>query len=413
MKKNIRIVLLRCVLALLILLNMTVIFLFSEQNGEQSHQTSSGVSEVVANATIKDFDQKPKDEQQSIISDINKPLRKIAHMAEFGSLGALVFLFLLTWNGKLLWRYGAALAFTFVYACTDEWHQSKTVARGPQFTDVLIDLSGALIVCSIILLICTIIKQKRGSLPYRIQTTHYHIKGNCPERPLCIAIASDLHCEPCETPLERIRSEKPDLILIPGDLMDDTTLADSKSNGYHFLRACAEIAPTFYSLGNHEIACYHKGNPWRHPTPIPLTEDAIARIRATGVHFLDNDCVRFESMTICGIGSGINGRKNKPDTDLIRHFAEQSGYRILLCHHPEYFVPYIKGTDIELTVCGHAHGGQWRIFGRGIYAPGQGLFPKYTAGVLENRCVISRGLSNHTIYPRLFNTRELVILHLE
>ena len=60
---------------------------------------------------------------------------------------------------------------------------------------------------------------------------------------------------------------------------------------------------------------------------------------------------------------------------------------------------------------GHAHGGQWRIFGRGVYAPGQGIFPKYTSGVIDGRCVISRGLSNHTHVPRIFNPPELVMVY--
>ena len=99
-----------------------------------------------------------------------------------------------------------------------------------------------------------------------------------------------------------------------------------------------------------------------------------------------------------------------PRLEWLENFCAVEKPKILLCHHPEYYVPYIQKADIDLTVCGHAHGGQWRIFGRGIYAPGQGLFPKYTAGVLDQKCVISRGLGNHTWIPRIFNRRELVII---
>jgi predicted MPP superfamily phosphohydrolase len=46
-----------------------------------------------------------------------------------------------------------------------------------------------------------------------------------------------------------------------------------------------------------------------------------------------------------------------------------------------------------------------------VFAPDQGLFPKYTSGVHEGRLVISRGLSNTvTPIPRLFNSRELVVV---
>ena len=66
-------------------------------------------------------------------------------------------------------------------------------------------------------------------------------------------------------------------------------------------------------------------------------------------------------------------------------------------------------------LCGHAHGGQWRIpFTKiGLYAPGQGLFPEYTSGVHEKgktAMVISRGLGNSEFPLRLFNRPEIVVI---
>jgi len=87
--------------------------------------------------------------------------------------------------------------------------------------------------------------------------------------------------------------------------------------------------------------------------------------------------------------------------------------KILLSHHPEYYAQYIKATKIDLTVSGHAHGGQWRFFGQGIFAPGQGFFPKYTAGVHDDRLIISRGLGNPHPIPRFNNPPELVIVEIE
>ena len=81
---------------------------------------------------------------------------------------------------------------------------------------------------------------------------------------------------------------------------------------------------------------------------------------------------------------------------------------MLLCHHPEYYPKYIKDLPVDLTLSGHAHGGQWRLFGRGAYAPGQGIFPKYTAGVYENRLLVSRGLGNLYIVPKINNPPEIL-----
>jgi hypothetical protein len=70
----------------------------------------------------------------------------------------------------------------------------------------------------------------------------------------------------------------------------------------------------------------------------------------------------------------------------------------------------LRERKIDLTVSGHAHGGQWSLFGRGLFAPDQGLFPKYTRGVHEGRLVVSRGLSNSIRLPRIFTPTELLYL---
>ena len=107
------------------------------------------------------------------------------------------------------------------------------------------------------------------------------------------------------------------------------------------------------------------------------------------------------------------GAKAPPETAWLRDYAAQPGFKLLLCHQPEYWARYIRPLPIELTLSGHAHGGQIRLFGRGLYAPGQGLLPRYTAGVYENRLVVSRGLANTTVVPRLCNPTEMVYVQLQ
>ena len=62
---------------------------------------------------------------------------------------------------------------------------------------------------------------------------------------------------------------------------------------------------------------------------------------------------------------------------------------------------------------GHAHGGQVRIGGHGLWSTSQGFLPKYTSGVNqmgESQVVISRGLGDSEPYPRIFNQPELVVV---
>jgi len=94
--------------------------------------------------------------------------------------------------------------------------------------------------------------------------------------------------------------------------------------------------------------------------------------------------------------------------------AAQPGFRLLMCHHSEYFRKHVAPFDIDLTVSGHAHGGQVRIGRQGLYAPGQGILPRWTSGFyFSDRLLVSRGLTNATWAPRINCGCELILLHLE
>ena len=96
--------------------------------------------------------------------------------------------------------------------------------------------------------------------------------------------------------------------------------------------------------------------------------------------------------------------------DWLDGFECQPGYRLLLSHHPEYWHRYLRSRQIDLILSGHAHGGQIRLFGQGLFSPGQGLLPKYSSGIHGNM-IISRGLSNTGgVVPRLFNPTETVYI---
>ncbi len=410
-----KLLLLRCCLGLLIIANMTMIFLFSAETGKESGETSGRVVQAIAELLVPGFDEMSEQERVTVLESLHGPVRKLAHMAEFGLLSIWILLLSLTTPGRVLPRYGLSVGATALYAVSDEIHQAFSAGRGPGVGDVLIDTLGAILACGAVLGIrAWFLWRKQRKEACTLQLTHYHLNfPSLPAASLKIAVASDLHGKSGEETLRLLEAERPELLLIPGDLMEDKELADEHAPGFAFLRACASLAPTYYSLGNHEIACYHKGNPFRHPTPIMPDEAARARIRATGAILLDNAYVTVGNLTICGLTSGINGRENKPDPGVLSSFASAPGFRILLCHHPEYYIPYVKETGVELTVSGHAHGGHWRVFGRGIYAPGQGLLPKYTSGMPEPGWVISRGIGDHTRIPRFCNRRELLMLHCE
>ena len=253
-----------------------------------------------------------------------------------------------------------------------------------------------------------------------MKTTQYRLTTHKKGISFKAAVVADLHDRPYGEVLQILKKEKPDLILIPGDLseaLDRSPDEVSRREGMSLLSACAAIAPTFYSLGNHEIGGCHgriykakvKGE-GSHP-PFAMRQEWRRIIEDSGVTFLDNAYAEWNGLVIGGLGSGLLDPNGCPPLDWLDAYTKAPGYKLLLCHHPEYYARYLRPLDIDLTVSGHAHGGQWRFFGHGVFAPDQGLFPKYTSGVHEERLVISRGVCNtFPLIPRFFNPREVVVV---
>ncbi|MBR0377498.1 MAG: metallophosphoesterase [Lachnospiraceae bacterium] len=258
---------------------------------------------------------------------------------------------------------------------------------------------------------------------------------------LTIAHISDLHNKDGRQAIESMRNRKPDIIVITGDLVlrrrptDDMLIVQSEKNVLPFLSECAQIAPTYMSLGNHEVM---------------LNQDDFELIAQTGVELLDNRFVKTDKYVIGGLTSAYVSRYRrelaemeawekaaegtragryhipKPfwrprmqETDYawLDTFVKVPRYRILLSHHPEYWCmeePMLINRNIDLVLSGHAHGGQFRLFGQGFFAPGQGWFPKYTSGIHRGkygRMIISKGMANTVrVAPRLFNPTEVVYI---
>ncbi|MFA6730008.1 MAG: metallophosphoesterase [Eubacteriales bacterium] len=240
-----------------------------------------------------------------------------------------------------------------------------------------------------------------------IKITTYNIYLNQNIAATKIALVADLHNKPHDNVIAACKLNKPDFIAVAGDLMEllnrDESIDLENKIGFEFLKKAAAVSPTVYSLGNHE----------KKPG-----KTAAEKIKNTGAVFLDNSFATLGGIIFGGLSSGYSLGKIKtpfnpePETAWLSDFAKKDGVKILLSHHPEYYKKYIKKYDIDLVLAGHAHGGQWRFFGRGVFAPGQGFFPKYTSGVYENRLVVSRGLAARNNLPRIFNPPELVFVNL-
>ena len=251
-----------------------------------------------------------------------------------------------------------------------------------------------------------------------MRNTFYKICSPSFKQNVRFALVSDLHAQDYREVLRLVKAAEPDYILFGGDIFEalDGSFAERNERVLPLFFEATKIAPCFYCTGNHEDHATHshfRGEKVFYGMGHKYEEKFVEKIKDSGVKLLLDDYVIFDGIAFGGLASGLVSDSGEPDLNFLNRFAELDAPKVLICHHPEYYPRYIKNLPIDLTVSGHAHGGQWRFFGRGVYAPGQGLFPKYTSGAYDGKLVVSRGLKKTTIPPRIFNPREVVIIDVE
>ena len=222
--------------------------------------------------------------------------------------------------------------------------------------------------------------------PTRVLTAYQFSTGKL-TRPYTLAVVSDIHNEPYDDIWPLV--EGADALLAPGDIAD--RYCHRADRGVAFLRDAARRMPTFFSPGNHET---------RHSDFWGLMKE----IEDAGATALVNRYVRYEELWIGGwYDPEVIGRPFP-----MEEYEALPGCKVLLCHKPHHYMKYLRDRKLDLTVAGHAHGGQIRLGDQGVYAPGQGFFPRYTRGLVDGRMIVSAGAGNPSKMPRWNNPCEVV-----
>ena len=257
--------------------------------------------------------------------------------------------------------------------------------------------------------------------PRGLKDTHYRIKADITES-IRIVQLTDLHGRQFGNDNEKLISlvaeQKPDLVFMTGDMINaDETDIKPLCN---LISALSEIAPVYYSYGNHETE-WIKNN--GDNLEKPLTD--------AGATVLE---LEYEDITVNGQELRIGGYSGyyrtplmdtKNEAEQIEKFAFAADFentdrqKLLLAHIATSWLDWERINDhpVGVVFCGHYHGGQIRfpIVDRGLYAPYVGWFPEYTKGVYEGTCatcILSAGLGSTPGIPRIYNPPEIVVVDL-
>ena len=244
------------------------------------------------------------------------------------------------------------------------------------------------------------------------------------------------------TDLHSVRSEKqgqlvydmicgqnPDVICVTGDLVDSRYYAKHGVEGEALTLALMEklitLAPVYFIYGNHEMILLDD----------PQNNAFKNALEKLGVQNINNELVCYQrqedgdKVYIGGIQDpstlykdyryaflSNNGERMEAMLDAVTVGVRNEEFFLLLSHRPEYLEMYDQ-YPVDLVLTGHAHGGQFRLpFIGGVYAPGQGFLPKYTAGLYETddlEMYVGTGIGNSVIPVRIFNPPEILTIILE
>lgn len=254
-------------------------------------------------------------------------------------------------------------------------------------------------------------------LDNRLEITHYTVRSHkIPQEfdGFKIVHVSDYHCEHIAGLIHEIEEESPDIIVSTGDMVNDY---GDIAPAVKFTKRLAEIAPLYMITGNHDV--------WRSDYG-----ELISQSKNVGGIFLNNETIELErnnsKIALSGISDPYYRNKERivqHITDAIKKIGTYDGFHIAMFHRANWLDSF-KGKGFDLVLSGHMHGGQIRlpVFG-GVLSPKTSLlsgekllFPYYFGGVYNHdrtKMIVSRGLGNPMVIPRLFNRPELVVITLE
>lgn len=187
---------------------------------------------------------------------------------------------------------------------------------------------------------------------------HYHHKYRQPieltttkamERPLKVIMASDLHIGYHNRRAELARwvdmmnQEKADLILIAGDIIDNSTRPLDEERVHEEFRRLN--APVVACLGNHE---YYAGEP-----------NSMQFYKKAGITLLRDSVITIDDVCIIGRDDRTNPHR-KSVAELMRQ-VDKEKYVIVLDHQP-YHLDRVEKAGADFQLSGHTHHGQvWPI----------------------------------------------------
>ena len=231
---------------------------------------------------------------------------------------------------------------------------------------------------------------------------------------------SDIHCgswagdtKALQKAVNLINAQEPDLIVFTGDLVNN--IATELDEFMPVLSQLKAKDGVYSVLGNHDYAMYI---PWESPEKKEQNLIALKQKQADmNWILLNNRHVKLyqngDSLALIGVENC--GRPPFPNYAKFPEAMEgtEGMFKILLSHDPSSWRrEVLPETDIQLTLSGHTHAMQTKIFG---FSPAVWVYPEYEGLYTEGRQMLYVNIGlGHLMYPlRLGAWPEITLLTLK
>ncbi|MGM9592666.1 MAG: metallophosphoesterase [Oscillospiraceae bacterium] len=257
-----------------------------------------------------------------------------------------------------------------------------------------------------------------------LKVTEYDVRIDGLTSPARVVVISDLHSreygEDNSALLALIAAQHPDAVFAVGDMINRSADEEDILQFLELLVKLQEIAPVYYSPGNHE-------------SDYMTDRDSglLGRVSATGVTVLLDEYVETQlGGSTVRIGGTMGHyyryewseeqKNDPPDYAMQEEIGSTDVPSIVLMHMPENMIADSarKNWNADLYISGHTHGGVVRLpLIGGLVAPTQGLFPKYDQGFFtvdgRLKLIITSGLAGYGPIPRIFNRPEICVIDMK
>ncbi|MBP5231243.1 MAG: metallophosphoesterase [Clostridia bacterium] len=206
-----------------------------------------------------------------------------------------------------------------------------------------------------------------------IRTTDYELTGRSaasrslaklPGQELTVYVLSDIHYDTIQSTeavkayLKEIDEARPDLLLLVGDLTDESTPRDSMFELFSEIGSVRTTYGIFSVDGNHDRQTYAPAGSRSF-----TSEEYSEAMKANGITLLSDECFESDAFRIIGRKDASTRSRSAGNLILTEEQRADPKYTILLDHQPNSGSPE-DWADADLVLCGHTHGGQ--IFPAGL-----------------------------------------------